>query len=314
MNIAEDNIVSAVSKEGIVRPRELTELLGRLAEAYLQEFSTTAGILLFGGITLGEFQPSFSDIDLAVVFDGDRTPDLNPNRADLPFPVRRAVASLPLAREVPVSAKHVCADTMRAMQRTCWHEWVAQTAGVVRRPDLYPFTLCDTYQIHRYGVVIGGSNVVGTFPFTDAPPTCPETELTRLQQFAERFSLPAPFGPLEGSELIAEVIYYATDLTRSIYTLTTGKVTGRVSSTQWYRDTWGGEAGEMAFRLGQMRCSCTSSPSLPGEPSVILEGLFAHYARETLAYALPYTICPVLFANEGSLSCLARDVLQAMGS
>jgi len=314
MNIAEDNIVSAVSKEGIARPRELAELLGRLAEAYLQEFSTTAGILLFGGITLGEFQPSFSDIDLAVVFDGDRTPELNPNRADLPLPVRRAVAGLPLAREVPVSAKHVCADTMRAMQRTCWHEWAAQTAGVVRRTDSYPFTLCDTYQIHRHGVVIGGSNVVGAFPFPDAPPTCPETERTRLQHFAERLSLPAPFGPLAGSELIAEVIYYATDLTRSIYTLTTGEVTGRVSSTQWYRDRWRGQAGEIAFRLGRMRTSCTSSPSLPGEPAVILKGLFAHYAREALAYALPHTICPVSFANEGSLSCLARDVLQAMGT
>ena len=115
-------------------------------------------------------------------------------------------------------------------------------------------------------------------------------------------------------EFLAEVIYYATDLTRSLYTLTTGKETGRVSSTQWYRDTWGGEDGEVAYRLGQMRCGCTRSLSLPGEPAAVLRGLFAHYAREALAYALPDTMCPALLANEGSLPCLARDVLQAIGT
>ncbi|KKM61393.1 hypothetical protein LCGC14_1532180 [marine sediment metagenome] len=283
------DLKSLLSQQGISRRDQLAELLGAVSAAYEREYGSVRSVVLFGGITLGEFRPRFSDIDLAIVFGcGAEVP---PNR--LPEAIRGRVAEKPLLADTFVSPKHVSRSTLRTMRSHDWRSWTTEGSYEQVTDTAYPFTLCDTWMLHRHGLVLAGSEALEEFPFKEAPPTTPRIELRRLKWFAGRFELAKPFGGLEGLDLAGEVIYYGTTFARVVYTLKTGRVIGRVASTRWYEDAVGGERGQYVRSLGEKRC-CPDPDSLcpPDDPVADLWPVFVHYSQEVLAYAAPEIIGP----------------------
>ena len=274
--------LSAILSGGrIPRGDELGQLLDAVAAAYERAYAAVRSVVVFGGITLGEFHPRFSDIDLAVVFDTEAP--LPPNH--LPEAVRASVDGLPLFAETCVNPKHVKTSTLEAMAPRDWRDWVAHARNGLVTDTAYPFTLCDTWLLHHRGLTVRGADLLGDFPFRGAPPTAPSLELSRVMWYADRFARAKPFGGLAGVELVGEIIYYATTFTRGIYTLRTGRVTGRVASTRWYGRRFGGGAGEYARSLGRRRsCPDPSALQPPEDPVADLLPLFIHYVREVLDY------------------------------
>jgi len=268
----------------IKRLNELTELLTAIADSYRQHFPTIRSIVLFGGITLGEFHPHFSDIDMAVVFDGKNC--LPPKR--LPEEIQSDVSGIPLLRETCVSPKHVERSTLEVMRFHNWQNWASETADKQKSgitETSYPFTLCDTWLLHHYGITISGEDLIGEFPFQYAPSTTPDIELLQVKWFADNIALDRPFSMGECEELLGEVIYYATTFTRAIYTLRTGLVIGRVAGTHWYAEVFPGATARFARQLGELRCADPHESMLPDHSPELLWELFLHYAQEALAYA-----------------------------
>ena len=282
MEAMESSLKATLFQEGIGRPQELTELLETVVTAYQREFPDLRSVILWGGITLGEYHRGFSDIDLAVVFEHfSRVP---PNR--LPEGVRQSVEGYPLLADTHVSPKHVNRSTLRTMRASVWATWAEETTDRLVADTPYPFTLCDTWLLHHHGVVLAGRDLREEFPFPEAPPTTPGRERAQVGRFADRFARTRPFGGLEGEELVGEVIYYATTFTRAIYTLRTGRALGRVASTQWYHGTFGGELGKYVLSLGEYRRSPDPSRRVLSEdPAGDLWPLFLHYVREVLDYS-----------------------------
>ena len=285
------NLHAALRQNEFARSDELADLLSATADAYARHFPSLRSIILFGGITLGEFHPHYSDIDLAVVFEDQGS--LPANR--LPEAIQREVHRLPLFGNTCIRPKHAARSILDAMRSWDWQSWTAetadaQTAGVTETS--YPFTLCDTWMLHHHGITLAGGELLGEFPFQDAPPTTPEIELAQVKRYAESFALGRPFS-IGAGELAGEVIYYATTFTRAIYTVRTGQVIGRVAGTRWYAETFPGEIGRFARRLGELRCAGPQGVALPDNSPELLWALFTHYAREALAYARTGVTVPV---------------------
>lgn|GEM_PF-2335753 len=277
------NLCTAIQWSYAERTDELADLLAATADAYTRHFSSLCSIILFGGITLGEFHPHFSDVDLAIIFDDEV--DIPPKK--LPEAIRSCVTRFPLFGDTHISPKHVKRSELAAMQYS-WQRWARETAGQQKSgitETLYPFTLCDTWMLHRHGITLTGEELIDKFPFPDAPPTTPEIELQQVKWYADNFAMERPFSMGECEELLGEVIYYATTFTRAIYTLHTGQVIGRVAGAHWYADTFTGETGRFAWELGEMRRACRPGAKLPANSPELLWALFIHYAREALAYA-----------------------------
>ena len=279
---------SRLMAPGIVRAPELIRLLEAVVEAYQSEVPTIQSVTLFGGITLGEFHPRFSDVDLAVVFEGE-PPELV---SRLPEAVRAAIHRIRFCPETYVRAKHVGSNVLNAMKDQDWQTWAAWSADNLVTESSYPFTLCDTWLIHNRALTLSGSCAKNRFPFVNAPPTHHDVELAELKRLANRLARPRPFGGLSGMELAAEFIYYGTDLTRAIYTLRTGGVIGRVASTKWYQQLFGGTNGEYAQLMGECRCNPERSDLSRISDSASLWMLLLHYAREALCFALPAAAVP----------------------
>lgn len=197
---------SRLMAPGILRAEELARLIEATVDAYQREMAGIHSILLFGGITLGEFHPDFSDVDLAVVLE-DGTRDLV---ARLPESVRAAIQEIPAYSRTHVQAKHVRGSVLNAMEDEDWQAWAEWSASNLVTESTYPFTLCDTWLIHRRSMTLSGLDDQDRFPFADCPPTHREVELSRLRSYARRLALPRPFGGLSGLELVGEFIYYGT--------------------------------------------------------------------------------------------------------
>jgi hypothetical protein len=279
---------SRLMAPGIVRAPELIRLLEAVVEGYQSEVPTIQSVILFGGITLGEFHPRFSDVDLAVVFEGE----VSELVSRLPEAVRTAIHRIRFCPEAHVRAKHVGSNVLNAMKDQDWQTWAAWSADNLVTESSYPFTLCDTWLIHNRALTLSGSCAKNRFPFVNAPPTHRDVELAKLKRLANRLARPRPFGGLSGMELAAEFIYYGTDLTRAIYTLRTGGVIGRVASTKWYQRLFGGTTGEYAQLMGQCRCNPERSDLSRISDSEALWILFLHYAREALCFAVPGVAVP----------------------
>ncbi len=279
---------SRLMAPGILRAPEVIRLLEATVEAYQREVPPVQAVVLFGGITLGEFHPRFSDVDLAVVFEGEAPEPVS----KLPEAVRAAIRQIRLYSETHLGVKHVGGNVLNAMQDQDWQTWAAWSADNLVTESSYPFTLCDTWLIHNRGLTLSGSRVKDRFPFVNAPPTHRDVELARLKWFANRLALPRPFGGLSGLDLAGEFIYYGTDFTRAVYTLRTGGVIGRVASTRWYRRLFGGAIGEYAQLMGECRCNPERSDLSRISDSAALWMLFLHYAREALCFALPCAAVP----------------------
>jgi hypothetical protein len=279
---------SRLTVPGVLRAPALIRFLEATVDAYLSEVPGIWSIVLFGGITLGEFHPRFSDVDLAIVFE-EGAPEA---MAGLPDAVRAAICQIPLFSETHVQAKHVGSNVLNAMQGQDWQTWAASSAGYLVTESPYPFTLCDTWLVHNRGLTLAGSGAKDRFPFANAAPTHRDVELARLEWFASRLALPKPFGGLSGLDLAGEFIYYGTELTRAIYTLRTGSVIGRVASTRWYRRLFGGTTGEYAQLIGESRCSPERSDLSRVADRAALWMLFLNYAREALCYAVPDVAAP----------------------
>ena len=82
------------------------------------------------------------------------------------------------------------------------------------------------------------------------------------------------------------MIYYASTFPRALYTFRTGQVIGRVASTVWYHETYGGNSGVYMQPLGEIRCGTRprTISSLSGHLRHLWP-VFAHYGREVLQYA-----------------------------
>ena len=267
--------------DGIQRPQELADLIDATAGAYERELPDLASIIIFGGITLGEFHPRCSDVDLAVVFD-QRAPKPSNH---LPESVERAIAGLAMFEETFVRPKHVTRATLEMMQALDWRAWADAASSSDPADADYPLTFCDTWMVHRRGLVASGTDLISEFPFENAPPTTPAIERRALERLSDRLARPAPFGGLTGDELVREIIYYGTAMTRAIYTIRTGAVIGRVASTRWYAGTFGGEVGATARLLGELRCR-SALDDVPDQcrSTLSLRPLLEHYRREVAAF------------------------------
>ncbi len=279
---------SRLMAQGILRAPELIQLLEATVEAYQRDVPGVRSVILFGGITLGEFHLRFSDVDLAVVFEGDAPKPVS----RLPEAVRAAIERIQFVPESHVRAKHVGSSVIEAMQDQDWHAWAAWSAANTVTESSYPFTVCDTWLVHNCSLTLSGPSAGDRFPFADAPPVHRDVELARLKRFANRLALERPFGGLSGLDLAGEFIYYGTDFTRAIYTLRTGVVIGRVASTKWYRRLVAGTTGEYAQLLGECRCSPERSDLSRISDHAALWMVFLHYAREVLRFALPSAAVP----------------------
>ena len=295
---------SRLMAPGIVRAPELIRLLEAIVEAYRCEVPKVRSVVLLGGITLGEYHPGFSDVDLAIVFEGEAPEPVSRSRSspptmkqrrqqsDLPEVVCAAIRRIGFCPETTVRAKHVGSNVLNAMKDQDWQTWAAWSADNLVTESSYPFTLCDTWLIHNRALTLSGSCAKNRFPYVNAPPTHHDVELAELKRLANRLARPRPFGGLSGMELAAEFIYYGTDLTRAIYTLRTGGVIGRVASTKWYQQLFGGANGEYAQLMGECRCNPERSDLSRIWDSASLWMLFLHYAREALCFALPAADVP----------------------
>ncbi len=155
-----------LSAGGILRFPELVQLLDATVEAYQHDVPGVRSVMLFGGIPLGEFHPHFSDVDLAVVFDGEPPQP----RMGLPETVRNAVKHIPLFADTHLQPKHVGSNTLAAIQRRDWRTWAAETAGALVTETPYPFTLCDTWLLHNHGLTMWGPDLRDNFHLKGAPP------------------------------------------------------------------------------------------------------------------------------------------------
>ena len=296
-----DSLKAGLTTPGILRSTELVAILEALTAAYRREVPGVRSVLLFGGITLGEFHPPYSDVDLAVVFDGEA-----PGPRELPEAVRRAVAHLPVFADAHLNPKNVAADTLEALRDDDWRAWAAETADSLVTATAYPFTLCDTWQLHHHGLVLAGPDSPDAFPFKSAAPTHPQVELAQVKRYAEALAHPKPLGGLAGLELLGEVTYYGTTFTRALYTLRTGRVIGRVASTRWYRREFGGDAGAYAEFLGDCRVHPDLDDLARAADLTALWGLFSHYARQALAYAAPARPVPEALPGREEFSVWLR--------
>ena len=272
---------SRLMAPGILRAPELIHLLEAIVEAYRCEVPRVRSVVLFGGITLGEYHPGFSDVDLAIVFEGE-APVLE---SRLPKAVRVAIHKAGFCQEIAVRAKHVGSNVLNTMQDQDWQTWATWSAGNLSTESSYPFTLCDTWLVHNRGLTLAGCCVRDSFPFADAPPTHRDVELARLKCYTQH--LPFLFSAFSGMELAREVIYYGTDFTRAIYTLRTGDVIGRVAGTRWYRSVFRDTSGEYAQLMGEFRRHPERIDLSQISDTAALWRLFQHYAREVLCFALP---------------------------
>jgi hypothetical protein len=292
------------ARNGVQRRAELEVLLKLIAAAYTKESPQVRSVILFGGITLGEFHPAFSDVDLAVVCEGDV-----PARSctKLPSAVHKAVTQCGFIPPAHVRPKQVSLSVLKKMRFLDWRVWVSATASSNVTDTPYPFTLCDTWLLHRLGRALVGEDLRDEFPFRSAKPIHPQVELAQLKWYASRLAMGNPFAGLKGLDLMGEIIYYGTTFTRCLRTLRTGTVAGRVASTRWYARIFGGEAGQHARLLGECRCRTDAAGLQRVANMDMLWNLFTCYAREVLRYAMPEVIPPrQLPSREGFPAWLER--------
>ena len=230
---------------------ELQLFLTRFVEL-LKTSENIRSIILFGGISLGDFSKKYSDIDLVVTLEKEPTVKEIEEIQEIFFELRAQ-------NEVLTKLLYVYFIPIEMIENP--DKMYQSKQGLIIREkgkkafNQYPLSVTDTFTIFKYGKILFGKNDKQKFPNLSSEVIFAKFKEDLPSIESATFKYPFQYSEVQCHEIAVNWILY---FPRLLYSITEKDVISKHNGAFWFSDKYSNDLGRFVVNVAKCRRSSIS--------------------------------------------------------